>query len=168
MITGDRNWNDVTTLTTFFTSTLTKKYPPTAYAVIHGGCRGVDSIAANVAGDIGYKTCEFPADWSSNGKAAGPIRNKEMIDLLPEVVVIFHTTLSTSTGTKDCVKQVCKRMDRSFTPALYLNGSRVSRATKYHKLSSCTRSDTSRYISTYKQLHIARYTANTQASTHQF
>lgn len=43
----------------------------------HGGCpTGVDALANRVRG-VPIKV--FPADWQKHGKAAGPMRNREML-----------------------------------------------------------------------------------------
>ncbi len=51
---------------------------------VHGGCpTGADAIAAHWAFRRDDVCCEvFPADWDAHGRAAGPIRNKQMIDSL--------------------------------------------------------------------------------------
>ena len=45
----------------------------------------------------------FPADWKANPRAAGPIRNRQMLAAKPDMVVAFHKDLATSRGTKDMV-----------------------------------------------------------------
>jgi len=51
----------------------------------------------------------FPADWDKHGKAAGPIRNTEMIeDGRPDVVIAFTYDLPSSKGTADTVKKAKK------------------------------------------------------------
>lgn len=46
--------------------------------IVQGGASGVDTIADMYAKNRDYKCTEFPADWKNNGRAAGPIRNKQM------------------------------------------------------------------------------------------
>lgn len=48
--------------------------------VIHGRCRGADKLAGEWAETNGVPVKEFPADWGKFGPAAGPIRNKQMLD----------------------------------------------------------------------------------------
>ncbi len=60
--------------------------------IIHGGCKrrvildgyyqyiGADYLAGEWAKLCGYRCEEYPADWEEYGKAAGPIRNQQMID----------------------------------------------------------------------------------------
>ena len=47
--------------------------------LVVGGARGVDTAAEITAKVLGINVEVHPADWERWGKAAGPIRNKEMI-----------------------------------------------------------------------------------------
>ncbi len=53
---------------------------PEGTIIVHGGARGADRIAGNVAKLLNFEVRVYPADWLTNGKAAGPIRNQEMLD----------------------------------------------------------------------------------------
>lgn len=72
--------------------------------IIHGGAKGADSLAAEYASQSKkpcHLICEM-ADWDTHGKAAGPIRNRAMLDKhKPEGVVAFPG----GTGTADMVAQ---------------------------------------------------------------
>ena len=58
--------------------------------IIHGCAHGADEIAGTWAHYAGIEQVRFPADWRVNGKAAGPIRNQQMLDEgKPDVVVAF-------------------------------------------------------------------------------
>ena len=57
--------------------------------IIHGDARGADSLAGEYARSNRIIETPFPADWEQYGKAAGMIRNKEMIKLNPDLVVSF-------------------------------------------------------------------------------
>ena len=58
--------------------------------LIHGGARGADFMAAKFAEWAGIPVKEYPADWGEHGKAAGPIRNQQMIDEgKPDKVLAF-------------------------------------------------------------------------------
>jgi len=59
-----------------------------------------------VAKKYGLEVIWFPADWEKYGRAAGPIRNKQMImEGKPDLVVAFHNNISKSRGTKNMVTQ---------------------------------------------------------------
>lgn len=71
-------------------------------AVIEGGARGADRIAGYWARKNKIDLLIFPADWKTYGKAAGAIRNQQMLDEgKPDVVIAF----AGGTGTADMVKR---------------------------------------------------------------
>lgn len=58
--------------------------------IVHGGATGADSLASNWAARQGYKSICFPANWEVHGKAAGPIRNSQMLtETSPDLVIAF-------------------------------------------------------------------------------
>ena len=58
--------------------------------IISGGARGADSLGERYARENGIEFVLFAADWNKHGKAAGPIRNKQLIEEgKPEMVVAF-------------------------------------------------------------------------------
>lgn len=69
--------------------------------IVHGAARGADTIARLVAEDLGLATEAHPADWKKHGKAAGPIRNQEMLDSGIDLVIAFPG----GNGTADMVKR---------------------------------------------------------------
>jgi len=72
--------------------------------VIHGAAPGVDTLAGKWARRNNITEEVYPAKWKELGKAAGPIRNKQMLDEgHPQLVVAFLTT--TSKGTANMLKQ---------------------------------------------------------------
>ena len=48
--------------------------------VIEGDARGADRIAGDWARKNGVTNLKFPANWSAHGRAAGAIRNQQMLD----------------------------------------------------------------------------------------
>lgn len=77
--------------------------------IIEGEAPGADTIAREEAEAIGIPVMKFPADWARYGRAAGPIRNRQMLDQNPSLVLAFHSNLSESRGTADTVKEARKR-----------------------------------------------------------
>lgn len=82
--------------------------------VIEGGARGADALAEAWVAGFGteYPKAheQYPADWETHGKAAGPIRNQQMIARgKPDVVWAFiNKPLEKSVGTADLVRKARK------------------------------------------------------------
>lgn len=69
--------------------------------IIQGGAPGVDAHARRWAQEFKIPIKEYPADWNKYGKAAGPIRNKEMVNEGDMLIAIWN---GTSPGTKNIIK----------------------------------------------------------------
>lgn len=48
--------------------------------IIHGGAKGVDSLAEEWVSINFLQSMIYHADWKSYGKSAGPVRNTQMLD----------------------------------------------------------------------------------------
>jgi len=96
----DRNLYDYLADATGSYSSLTVSH------IIQGGARGADEGAKDWAKSEGITCIEFPADWKAHGKAAGPIRNRKMLDQgKPDFVI----ALPGGRGTKNMVDQAISR-----------------------------------------------------------
>ena len=82
--------------------TFREKYP--TMELMHGGAKGADSWAHHWAVNKNIKTRVFKAEWNIYGKAAGVIRNTEMVWQKPDIVIAFPG----GTGTADMIKQSLK------------------------------------------------------------
>lgn len=71
-------------------------YPATT-TIVHGGARGADSLAGEVAKELGMTVEVYPADWDGLGKRAGYVRNKQMVDSKPDLVIAFWNGVSKGT-----------------------------------------------------------------------
>lgn len=80
--------------------------------LIHGAARGADSLARDWARARGVWIRSCPADWRTHGLAAGPIRNQQMLELLPDVVIAFEG----GKGTADMVRRARKAGVRCLLP----------------------------------------------------
>ena len=49
------------------------------HLVLHGGARGADAAIARAAQQLGWCSLVMPAEWGRHGRAAGPIRNRELL-----------------------------------------------------------------------------------------
>jgi YspA, cpYpsA-related SLOG family len=74
--------------------------------IIHGGARGADQIAATYARALGLPEKEFPPNWG-RGRNAGIIRNLQMLDEQPDLVLAFWDGVST--GTKHTIEEAQRR-----------------------------------------------------------
>jgi hypothetical protein len=100
LVCGDRNWKRMDVIEREL-----KKFPP-GTIVIHGAARGADTIGGFVADKLGFDVIPFDAKWHIYGRAAGPIRNQQMIDDgEPDLVLAFHENINESVGTKDMVNR---------------------------------------------------------------
>jgi len=100
LVCGDRRWTDYGMIW----KELVERLP--IELVIHGGARGADALAGRAARELGIPVSEFPAEWSRYGRAAGPIRNRRMLDEgKPDLVLAFHNDINRSLGTRNMVRQ---------------------------------------------------------------
>ena len=62
---------------------------PNNITVIHGGAKGADSLVDQWAVVNWVPIEEYKADWDTHGRAAGPIRNQQMLDTGIDYVIAF-------------------------------------------------------------------------------
>ena len=78
---------------------------PRDAVVIHGGADGADALAGQAAVLWRLQQEVYPADWAKHGKAAGPIRNQQMLDEgHPDRVIAFRMP-GASRGTDDMIRR---------------------------------------------------------------
>lgn len=107
LVTGSRNWPH----SKMVWSALTSEFRHGAMTVVHGACPSGADDHANMwfrldmdEGHPFFATEEpHPADWEKHGKAAGPLRNQEMVDLGADVCLAFP--MPDSRGTRDCIRR---------------------------------------------------------------
>lgn len=56
--------------------------------VISGTCRGADVFGEAIAEFLGIPVEQFPANWDTYGKKAGPIRNAQMADYAEALILL--------------------------------------------------------------------------------
>jgi hypothetical protein len=49
------------------------------HLLLHGGARGADAAIGRAAQQLGWSPLVMPAQWERHGRAAGPIRNRELL-----------------------------------------------------------------------------------------
>jgi hypothetical protein len=70
-------------------------------SIVTGGARGVDTLAERYAKEIGVPVKIYWPDWTNYGKAAGPIRNKQIIEGADCVIAFWDEK---SPGTRSSIK----------------------------------------------------------------
>jgi hypothetical protein len=99
LICGDRKWSDYE-----FILERVRRLPP-GTRIIEGGAKGADTLARRAGHACGLVVEQYNADWKRYGRAAGPIRNLEMLhDGAPTEVWAFHDRIWASKGTADMMK----------------------------------------------------------------
>jgi len=73
--------------------------------LISGGASGADAFAERYAELAKLPIKVLPADWKSHGRAAGPIRNKQIIELSDAVLAFWD---GSSPGTKSSIDWAVK------------------------------------------------------------
>lgn len=72
--------------------------------IVCGCAKGVDQLGWEIGQIAEIPVKEFPADWNKHGKAAGPIRNKQMADYADAAIVIHNG----SKGSLNMIEQMRK------------------------------------------------------------
>ncbi len=101
VITGSREFDDYETAKEYIDRILNHYYNNESVTIISGGCRGADLLGEKYALENNLNIEIYKADWSIYKKAAGPIRNKEMV-LKSDAVICFWD--NKSKGTKSLIE----------------------------------------------------------------
>lgn len=83
-------------------------WPRVTPTIVHGAARGADRIANGIAINRNWKIESHPADWEQYGKAAGMIRNREMLESGVDLCLAFLKTGAKNIGTRGMIR-LCKR-----------------------------------------------------------
>lgn len=120
LVTGSRNWTDKIAVykelyrfvsehcqMDYDNQLIPIDYDTSDVVIVHGDCpTGVDAIVDDWAIVNWIDVERHPADWDKHGRAAGPIRNQEMVDLGADLCYAFLK--GDSRGTKDCARRAEK------------------------------------------------------------
>lgn len=82
---------------------------PISTVIVEGECRGADILSREVAEKLGLRVEKYPAKWHRYGRAAGPIRNTQMVESEPDLVIAFHEDIGRSKGTVDTLKKARRK-----------------------------------------------------------
>ena len=76
--------------------------------IVSGGCRGVDKAGEGYADFYSLPMKQFLAEWDKHGKAAGPIRNKQMAKYADGLLLIWNGKSRGSASMKREMEQLKK------------------------------------------------------------
>jgi hypothetical protein len=102
IVAGSRTFTDYARLSAVLDRLLGTKVPE----IVSGGARGTDALGERYAREHGLKLTVMPADWETNGKAAGPIRNRQMAEYGTHLVAFWD---GASPGTKHMIDAALDR-----------------------------------------------------------
>ena len=93
------------------------------HLVLHGGARGADAAIGRAAHQLGWVSLVMPAQWQRHGRAAGPIRNRELLEQavaralahssLGRQVSVLVVAFPGGAGTASLVQQARRMASRS-------------------------------------------------------
>lgn len=102
LLCGDRNWTNRDLIHTVIRNL--KEFDGVT-TIIQGEARGADTMAKEEAQKLGLDVLSFPANWRHYGRAAGPIRNQQMLtEGKPDMVIAFHNNITESKGTLNMIR----------------------------------------------------------------
>jgi hypothetical protein len=89
LVTGSRDWTDGDLIRQEMRRAVADFGPADQVVIVHGGARGADAIAESIARGVGLDVECHPAAWDTRGRAAGIIRNSEMVNAGADVCLAF-------------------------------------------------------------------------------
>ncbi len=72
--------------------------------IVHGGAKGADKLAGEVAREMGWRCKVYAPDWHKHKHAAGPIRNSEMLEK-EKIDLVIAFPKGEAKGTRDMIKK---------------------------------------------------------------
>ena len=111
IICGGRHFDDYEVLEKVVDKVISElKFTSQEIEIVSGHCQGTDLLGELYAEKHGLKCAVFPANWKKFGKAAGPVRNSEMIKYISdsENPMVIAFVGPNSKGTMDTVKKAIK------------------------------------------------------------
>jgi len=90
-VVGGRDFQDYDLLKTTLLKFIRNRHPESSkITIVSGGCpTGADKLAERFAKEHQLATNIFPADWKTHGKAAGPIRNKQIVEASDHIIAFW-------------------------------------------------------------------------------
>ena len=106
IVAGSRGFDDYAVLQTVCDNFLSPKKQTHNIVIVSGTAKGADSLGEQYARERGYTVERFPANWQQYGKAAGPIRNRQMADNADAIIAFWD---GLSKGTQNMIMEAKKK-----------------------------------------------------------
>lgn len=108
LVTGSRTWNEDTTIYAALAEVKNIDAPKgETITLVSGACpTGADILAEGWARRFGWTVEQHPADWKRHGRAAGPLRNVEMVRSGIDLCLAFRR--DNSRGTQHTI-EMCEQ-----------------------------------------------------------
>lgn len=104
IIAGGRDYHDMN-VAFLYLKHLLVDHPDPVTTIVSGGATGADSIGESWAMYKELSVIRFLPNWGDHGKAAGPIRNREMAEYADALVAFWD---GKSKGTKNMIETALK------------------------------------------------------------
>ena len=88
VIAGSRYFNDYGLFSSVVDKYLCRIRTEYELIIVSGHCYGTDLMAERYAKEHGFELEVYPADWSL-GRKAGPLRNKQMVDVADFAIAFY-------------------------------------------------------------------------------
>ncbi len=105
VIAGCRTYSNYEEAKDFIISCLIEYKTIDQITILSGGCQGADLLGERFAKENSFPIKRYLPDWKKYGKAAGPIRNKQMVDVCHKVICFWD---GKSKGTESLIKYAKK------------------------------------------------------------
>ena len=113
IIAGSRGFDDYDLLRSKCDAFFSRRKPT---AIICGEARGADKLGRRYAEENGIEVLSYPAEWSRYGRAAGNIRNAEMLKVADALVAFWD---GRSSGTKHMI-EITREKNIPYRVVMYL------------------------------------------------
>ncbi len=101
VVAGGRDYNDYKSAKSFIEENICDLLEEGNEIIfISGGCRGADALSERFALENGFEIEKYLAQWERYGRAAGPKRNKKMVDTCHRIICFWD---GKSKGTKSTI-----------------------------------------------------------------
>lgn len=100
IIAGGRDFQDYQLLKAKCDAILANKRQTHSIIIVSGTARGADFLGEVYAKKNGFRVERYPANWDTDGKAAGPIRNAQMADVADALIAFWD---GRSRGTRNMI-----------------------------------------------------------------